>query len=105
MIVIIGSVTALPTGPSLVCSLALSVLTFAAMQMFSEQLAGSQLGTIGGGFVGSLLFCFMLTAVGNAETLVFEKGFQTKLFPEVISCMLLAMGISAAVHRVCATTW
>lgn len=23
----------------------------------------------------------------------------------VISCMLLAMGISAAVHRVCATTW
>lgn len=63
MIVIIrmGSVTALPTGPSLVCSLALSVLTFAAMQMFSEQLAGSQLGTIGGGFIGSLLFCFMLT--------------------------------------------
>ena len=54
-------VTALPTGPSLVCSVALSVLTFAAMQMFSEQLADSQLGTIGGGFVGSLLFCFILT--------------------------------------------
>lgn len=31
------------------------------MQMFSEQLANSQLGTIGGGFVGSLLFCFILT--------------------------------------------
>ncbi|XP_065912867.1 keratinocyte-associated protein 2-like [Dysidea avara] len=95
---------ALPTGPSLVCSLALSVLTFAAMQMFSEELAASQLGTIAGGFVGSLLFCFILNAVGNAETLMFEKGFQTKLFPEVIICLLLSMGISAAVHRVCATT-
>ena len=52
---------------------------------------------------------------------MFEKGFQTKLFPEgknvtisdalfqslstVIGCILLAMGVSAAVHRVCATTW
>ena len=61
VIVLICFCTALPTGPSLVCSLALSVLTFAAMQMFSEELANSQLGTIGGGFIGSLLFFFMLT--------------------------------------------
>ena len=52
---------ALPTSYSLVSSVALSVLTFAAMQVFKDQLSTEGGMTILGGFVGSWIFVFLVT--------------------------------------------
>ena len=81
----------------------LAILTFSGMQMAKPILASTQMMTILGGFTGSILFVFLLTAVGNLEQIIFGKGFQTKL-PETILAMIIAMTASASIHRVCATT-
>ena len=47
--------------------------------MYKNTLASSQLLTILAGFTGSLLYVFLLTAVGNLEKSVFGFNFQTKL--------------------------
>ena len=56
---------ALPTNYSLVSSVALTVLTFAAMQVFSDELAVEGRMTILGGFIGSWFFVFCLTVRGG----------------------------------------
>ena len=81
----------------------LALLTFSGMQWAKPLLASSQPMTILGGFLGSILFVFILTAIGNLEQVLFGKGFQTKL-PETIMALLIAMSASGSVHRVCATT-
>uniref|UniRef100_V5H0F5 Uncharacterized protein n=1 Tax=Ixodes ricinus TaxID=34613 RepID=V5H0F5_IXORI len=60
--------------------------------------------TIVGGFLGSVLFILILTAISNFETHFFGRNFQTKLIPEVVIAMVIAMAASGMVHRVCITT-
>merc|ERR1711894_792379 len=100
-ICVLSSNMAIPTAASCFFSSTLTVIIFASMQMFKQNLASSEWMTILGGFVGAQLFVFLLTAVGNFETMCFGKNFQTKLFPEVVACLGIAMFASGLVHRVC----
>merc|ERR1712018_254853 len=66
----------------------LAILTFSGMQMAKPILVSTQFMTIVGGFAGLILFVFLLTAVGNLESLIFGKGFQTKLLETVLAMAL-----------------
>ena len=48
---------------------------------------------------GSLLFVFLLSAVGNLEKAMFGMNFQTKL-GEVVFSIVMAMAAAGTVHRV-----
>ncbi|CAI8004426.1 Protein KRTCAP2 homolog [Geodia barretti] len=95
---------ALPSNYSCVCAAALSLLTFAAMQVFREPLAAERSTTILGGFIGSIFFIFFLTAVGNGFTMLFGRTYQVKIVPEVAVCLVVSVFVSGLVHRVSAST-
>lgn len=55
------NVAAVSSGMSFFLSSTLAVLLFAGMQLYKHQLAGHEWMTILGGFLGSVLFCLILT--------------------------------------------
>ncbi|XP_054155629.1 protein KRTCAP2 homolog [Oppia nitens] len=90
-------------GLSCVLALTLSTVLTASMQMYRQFLSSSQPMTILTGFLGSLLFLLILTAISNLEMTLFGKHFQSKL-TEVILSLVIAMFVSGGVHRVAITT-
>ncbi|CAH8291157.1 unnamed protein product [Schistosoma turkestanicum] len=72
----------LDSGASSFMSLLLSLVIFAAMRLFSETLSSSQLLTILGGFLGSLIFVLLITFVNNLERKLFGDEFCCGVFPE-----------------------
>lgn len=95
---------AVSTSLSLMLSSIMAVILFAGMQMNKHFLAADEKMTLVGGFLGSILFVLILTAVSNFETITFGSMFQSKIFPEVAVSMLIAVCASGTIHRVCATS-
>ena len=92
------------TNTSFLLSFTFLLLVSALMQLYKVQLGSSEILTIAGGFLGSILFVLLITFIGNLEKLMFGNGFQMKLFPEIVPALVAAVMFSASIHRVCAST-
>ncbi|XP_074559634.1 uncharacterized protein LOC141815581 [Curcuma longa] len=88
------------TGRSMLYSLLSFAIILSLLEMYREKLASSELLTILGGFVCSLLFLLMLTFVGNYQE---STGTRTG-WGAVVLAEIVALVAAATVHRVCITT-
>ncbi|KAL5972379.1 hypothetical protein ACLOJK_041633 [Asimina triloba] len=88
------------TGSSMLCSFLLFVIILSLQEMYRGKLASSELFTILGGFISSLIFLVLLTFIGNfQESCGMRTGWGAVLFSE-----LVALVAASTVHRVCITT-
>ncbi|TQD70216.1 hypothetical protein C1H46_044250 [Malus baccata] len=88
------------SGSSMLYSILLFTVILSLQQMYRGKLASTELFTILGGFISSLLFLALLTFIGNfQETSGIRTGWGAVIIAEVIA--LIAAG---TVHRVCITT-
>ncbi|XP_045494690.1 protein KRTCAP2 homolog [Colias croceus] len=94
---------AVNSATSFVLSSILTLLIFSGMQMYKPILVKSPITIIFGGYLGSLMFMFFVTAVGNLEATLFGKNFQLKL-PEIVLSMAISLIAAGMVHRICFTT-
>ncbi|XP_069362566.1 protein KRTCAP2 homolog isoform X2 [Maniola hyperantus] len=91
------------SATSFVLSSILTLLIFSGMQMYKPLLIRSPITIIFGGYLGSVMFMFFVTAIGNLEATLFGKNFQLKL-PEIALSMIISLIASGMVHRICFTT-
>ncbi|ONK78117.1 uncharacterized protein A4U43_C02F14530 [Asparagus officinalis] len=87
-------------GRSMLYSLLLFIIILSLMEMYRGKLASSELLTIFGGFISSLLFVVLLTFIGNYQE---SSGARTG-WGAVLLAESVALIAAATVHRVCITT-
>ncbi|CAB0032974.1 unnamed protein product [Trichogramma brassicae] len=75
---------AVDTKVSLVLSSIVTLLLFSGMQIYKPWLISTKLHVVIAGYIGSMVFLFSLTALGNLETILFGRSFQVKFIPEEI---------------------
>lgn len=81
-------------------SFLLFTVILSLQEMYRSKLASTELLTILGGFISSLLFLVLLTLIGNyQETCGVKTGWGAVIIAEAVA--LIAAG---TVHRVCITT-
>ena len=81
-------------------SFLLFTVILSLQEMYRGKLASSELYTILGGFVSSLLFLVLLTFIGNfQETIGARTGWGAVIVAEAV-----ALIAASTVHRVCITT-
>jgi MFS superfamily sulfate permease-like transporter len=82
-------------------SFLLFIITLSLQQVYREKLASTEIYTILGGLISSILFLLVVTFIGNLQESV---GARTG-WGAVIVAELIAAVAAGAVHRVCVTTW
>ncbi|KAK7353225.1 hypothetical protein VNO80_18666 [Phaseolus coccineus] len=88
------------SGSSMLYSFLLFTVILSLQEMYRGKLASSELFTILGGFVSSLLFLVVLTFIGNLqETIGAKTGWGAVIVAEAV-----ALIAASTVHRVCITT-
>ncbi|XP_019055467.1 PREDICTED: keratinocyte-associated protein 2-like isoform X2 [Nelumbo nucifera] len=87
-------------GSSMLYSFLLFAVILSLQEMYRGKLASSELFTILGGFISSLIFVVLLTFIGNfQEACGIRTGWGAVLLAEAI-----ALVAASTVHRVCVTT-
>ncbi|CAL9123799.1 unnamed protein product [Musa acuminata var. zebrina] len=87
-------------GRSMLYSLLSFAIILSLLEMYREKLGSSELLTIFGGFISSLLFLLLLTFIGNYQE---SSGTRTG-WGAVVLAEIAALIAAATVHRVCITT-
>ncbi|KAG1338208.1 protein KRTCAP2 [Cocos nucifera] len=87
-------------GRSMVYSLLLFATVLSLLEMYRGKLASSELLTIFGGFISSLLFLVLLTFIANYQE---SSGIKTG-WSAVVLAEIVALIAASTVHRVCVTT-
>ncbi|KAL5731814.1 hypothetical protein ACHQM5_004508 [Ranunculus cassubicifolius] len=87
-------------GSSMLGSFLSFTVILSLQEMYRGSLASSELLTILGGFISSLIFLTLLTFIGNfQETMGIKTGWGAVILAELVA--LIAAG---TVHRVCIST-
>lgn len=87
-------------GSSMLYSSLLFTVILSLQEMYRGKLASTELFTILGGFISSLLFLLLLTFIGNFQE---SSGIKTG-WGAVIIAEAVALIAASTVHRVCITT-
>ncbi|NP_001235584.1 uncharacterized protein LOC100527147 [Glycine max] len=88
------------SGSSMLYSFLLFTVILSLQEMYRGKLASSELYTILGGFVSSILFLVLLTFIGNLqETIGARTGWGAVIVADAV-----ALIAASTVHRVCITT-
>ncbi|KAL1309850.1 keratinocyte-associated protein 2 [Arachis ipaensis] len=88
------------SGSSMLYSFLMFTVILSLQEMYRAKLASTELYTILGGFISSLLFLVLLTFIGNyQETVGAKTGWGAVFIAEAV-----ALIAASTVHRVCITT-
>ncbi|GMI87489.1 hypothetical protein like AT1G77350 [Hibiscus trionum] len=89
------------SGSSMLYSFLLFTVILSLQMMYRGKLASSELFTILGGFISSLLFLVLLIFIGNfQETNGIRTGWGAVILAEAV-----ALIAASTFHRVCIKTW